>query len=61
MKKLTSLLFFSVASLNLSAHGEGISSLHIHDESIVGIALTLAILLVLPRYFSWKLISVKEK
>ena len=61
MKKLTSLLFCSVASFNLSAHGEGISSLHIHGESIGGIALTLVILLVLPRYFSWKLISVKEK
>ena len=61
MKKLTSLLLCSVASFNLSAHGEGISSLHIHGESIASIAISLAILLLLPMYFSRKLISVKEK
>lgn len=61
MKKLTTLLFFTVASFNLSAHGEGILSLHIHSESILGLGLALAVLLAIPMYFSWQLISTKEK
>ncbi|MFL2699968.1 MAG: hypothetical protein EVB00_00060 [SAR86 cluster bacterium] len=61
MKKLTSILICSVASFNLSAHGEGILSLHIHGESIAGLALIFAIFLVVPMYFLLKLSSVKEK
>ncbi|MDG1722367.1 MAG: hypothetical protein P8I12_05825 [SAR86 cluster bacterium] len=61
MKKLTSILFCSFASFNLSAHGEGIYSLHIHGESILGLGLIAAMFLVVPLYFSKKLLLTKEK
>jgi len=60
LKKLTSILFCSLASFNLSAHGEGVYNLHIHGESILGLGLIVAILLV-AMYFSKKLLLTKEK
>ena len=61
MKKLTSMLFCSLASFNLSAHGEGIYNLHIHGESILGLGLIVALLLTVAMYFSKKLLLTKEK
>ena len=61
MKKLTSILFCSLASFNLSAHEEGIYNLHIHGESILGLGLIVAILLTMAMYFSKKLLLTKEK
>ena len=60
MKKLTSLVICSVASFNLSAHGEGIESFHIHGDSILGLALIFALFLILPIHLR-KLSLVKEK
>jgi hypothetical protein len=60
MKKLTSLLICSVASFNLSAHGEGIESFHIHGDSILGLVLIFALFLILPIHLR-KLSLVKEK
>jgi len=61
MKKLTSLLICSVASFNVSAHGEGIRSFHIHGDSIVVLALIFALFVILPIHHIKKLSLVKEK
>ncbi len=58
MKKLTSIIFCALASLNLSAHdGYG---LHIHTESTLVNGLILAMLIAVPMYFLKKLLLIKK-
>ena len=62
MKKLTSIIFCALASLNLSAHEEGIYGFHIHTESTLVLGLILAMLIAVPMYFLKKLLLInKEK
>jgi len=61
LKKLTSIIFCALASFNLSAHGEGIVGLHIHGESTLVLGLILAMLIVMPMYFSKKLLLIKKE
>ena len=63
MKKLSSLIFLTLISFGASAHEGGMLGIHVHSDAFLGfsLALALAVLLAIPMYFSWQLISTKEK
>ena len=56
MKKITSLLFLIIISIDVSAHGSKVyEALHLHADGIFGI------LMIMSAYILWNLKSAKEE